>query len=530
MEARSCTLRAVFAIGTGLLLLQGLAPVQAAPVSSLSALGAALRGELHILSGPNGTDPSNPGFDQLMPLWDQLYAGPAPYLPPSIPSLYVVAKAPEDVVSALEYALLNGVKTSIIGNGHQQAMVAWTQGGLVIDMTNLQDIVIDQVARTVAFQPGVTGGLLANATMPFNLMYAGPHASGVGVSGFTLGGGLGWNGIAVDLITGFDVVNTWTNASQGLSIVHVNATSYPDLFWALRGAGQMIGFVTRFYANLKPVTADNLPTTTAIFPLPLAPAGFKALQSLYSLLVPDYDASIILAHTPQGPAGIFSQYAYNSNNRMITGLLQEGLSTAKNAGAPVVIPGNITYAALVVAEDAAQDYPGVASYTQTIVIKNMTSDVFNIALGLLANATSNNSIVGVFPPTYSPLSQNDTAYGWRGYWQVWVWAFWTRTDGGAAVDGDAKHIAWARSGAQALKDYSLGQYLNMAPYTSVNDTQTSFPADHWARIVAAKRTYDPANLARELDYYRVNGGTSAKDGSSDGAVGAANHGVGAATS
>ncbi|KAK9823336.1 hypothetical protein WJX72_002025 [[Myrmecia] bisecta] len=298
----------------GLLLLQGLAPAHAAPVSSLSALNAALQGDLYILSGPNGTDPTSPDFEQLMHVWDQLYAGPAPYLPPTIPSLYVVAQAPEDVVSALEYALLNSVKTSVIGNGHQQAMVAWTQGGLVIDMSNLQDIVVDDVARTVEFQLGVTGGLLANATMPFNLMFNGPHASGVGVSGFTLGGGLGWNGIAVDLITGFDVVNTWTNATKGLSIVHVNATSYPDLVWALR--------------------------------------------------VPDYEANIILAHTPQGPAAIFNQYGFNSDNGTLTGLLDEGLSTAKNAGAAVVIPAYTTYAALSVAQDPSQDYPEVASYTQ----------------------------------------------------------------------------------------------------------------------------------------------------------------------
>ncbi len=98
------------------------------------------------------------------------------------------------------------------------------------------------------------------------------------------------------------------------------------------------------------------------------------------------------------------------------------------------------------------------------------------------------------------------------------------------MDGDAQHIAWARSGAAALQPYTIGEYINMATYTTPNDTRFSFPAANWARIVQAKQAYDPHNLARELDYYRVNNAQSAQDGSADGAVGAANGGIGAATS
>ncbi len=67
----------------------------------------------------------------------------------------------------------------------------------------------------------------------------------------------------------------------------------------------------------------------------------------------------------------------------------------------------------------------------------MTAEVFDVCLGLIVNATSNKSVVGVFPPLYSPLNNSDTAFGWRGLWQIWVWALWTRTPGGATVSSTA---------------------------------------------------------------------------------------------
>ena len=73
----------------------------------------------------------------------------------------------------------------------------------------------------------------------------------VGVSGLTLGGGishfasrLGW---ACDNVASFELVT-----ASGL-IVNVNAKSYPDLYWALRGGGNNFGIVTNFKLNAFPL-------------------------------------------------------------------------------------------------------------------------------------------------------------------------------------------------------------------------------------------------------------------------------------
>lgn len=74
-----------------------------------------------------------------------------------------------------------------------------------------------------------------------------PHGtcSGVGVGGHALHGGYGYDsrlwGLALDHIVGLDVV--LSNGSK----VYTDHKSYPDLFYAMRGAGESFGIATHFY-------------------------------------------------------------------------------------------------------------------------------------------------------------------------------------------------------------------------------------------------------------------------------------------
>lgn len=74
----------------------------------------------------------------------------------------------------------------------------------------------------------------------------------MGVPGLLLGGGIryfgsqyGWSANAV---VGYQVV------LANSTIVKASATSYPDLFWALKGGSSNFGIVTEFEMNTYPVT------------------------------------------------------------------------------------------------------------------------------------------------------------------------------------------------------------------------------------------------------------------------------------
>jgi FAD/FMN-containing dehydrogenase len=84
----------------------------------------------------------------------------------------------------------------------------------------------------------------------------------VGVTGFTLGGGVGWLsrklGFAADNLLRVDIVN-----ADG-RLLRASAHEHPDLFWALRGGGGSFGVVTALELRLHPVT--RVYAGTASFP------------------------------------------------------------------------------------------------------------------------------------------------------------------------------------------------------------------------------------------------------------------------
>jgi Berberine and berberine like len=85
----------------------------------------------------------------------------------------------------------------------------------------------------------------------------------VGVTGFTLGGGVGWlsrkHGFAADRVIRAEVV---TAAGERIS---ADASEHPDLFWALRGGGGGFGLVTGLEFRLHPVA--RVYAGTSYFPV-----------------------------------------------------------------------------------------------------------------------------------------------------------------------------------------------------------------------------------------------------------------------
>lgn len=86
----------------------------------------------------------------------------------------------------------------------------------------------------------------------YGLAIAGGRFAPVGVSGVLLGGGINWfgseKGWSANTIRNYQIV-----LANG-SIINANATSHPDLFWALKGGANNFGIVTRFDLDTFPVT------------------------------------------------------------------------------------------------------------------------------------------------------------------------------------------------------------------------------------------------------------------------------------
>lgn len=66
-------------------------------------------------------------------------------------------------------------------------------------------------------------------------------------------------------------------------------------------------------------------------------------------------------------------------------------------------------------------------------------------LELFENVTSPQSLILIEPGfSATGLQNNETAFGFRNTWSVWVWPFWMRSAEGAAVDGELMSAAILR--------------------------------------------------------------------------------------
>src|SRR5690606_269975 len=143
------------------------------------------------------------------------------------------------------------MEVAIKSGGHSGAGLALVNDGLVIDLSEMNDIKIDPETRTAKIQAGSMLKQVDQATHEHGLAPPMGIIATTGVGGLTLGGGIGYlsrkGGLTIDNMLEAEMV-----LANGEMVV-ANKNSHPDLFWAIRGGGGNFGVVTSFTFNLIPV-------------------------------------------------------------------------------------------------------------------------------------------------------------------------------------------------------------------------------------------------------------------------------------
>lgn len=171
--------------------------------------------------------------------------------PDRFPDVIVQAESDADVVSAVKLAKERSLRIGVRSGGHSWAAAFLRDGGMLLDLSRMNGFTVDAAARTASIQPGLKGTDLNRALVKDALFFPSGHCMSVGLGGFLLQGGFGWNsrlcGPACCHISGMDIVT-----ADG-QLVHASEAENADLFWAARGAGPgFFGVVTRFHLNLQP--------------------------------------------------------------------------------------------------------------------------------------------------------------------------------------------------------------------------------------------------------------------------------------
>ncbi|MDF3051119.1 MAG: linked oxidase-like protein [Pseudonocardia sp.] len=103
------------------------------------------------------------------------------------PALIVRAAATADAIAAVNYAREAGLDLAVRGGGHSGPGFGTSDGGVVLDLSLLNNVFVDRTKRTARAGGGTTWGDFNHATHAYGLATTGGIISTTGVSGLTLG-------------------------------------------------------------------------------------------------------------------------------------------------------------------------------------------------------------------------------------------------------------------------------------------------------------------------------------------------------
>ncbi|EEA21271.1 FAD binding oxidoreductase, putative [Talaromyces marneffei ATCC 18224] len=160
----------------------------------------------------------------------------------------------EEVSTVVEFAAKRYIPFAVLSGGYSTNGASSTYGGIVIDLGRMNRVDVQSSSSIVSVEGGAKWADVDTAAAQHGLAVVGPTASQLGVGGTTLGGGIGWltgkYGLIIDNLVEAQVV-----LADG-SITTASESENPDLFWAIRGAGQDFGVTTRFTFRAHPQQND----------------------------------------------------------------------------------------------------------------------------------------------------------------------------------------------------------------------------------------------------------------------------------
>ena len=202
------------------------------PRQDVAALGRRLAGEVLV--------PGSAGYESKRKLV-------SPRFQHNHPEAIALCADSTDVAEVLAFAQESQLPLAVRSGGHDFIGRSTTEG-IVLDLTPMHAVSVRGGMATV--EPGARLGKIYDRLDEHQLTLAAGCGSTVGISGLTLGGGIGVfgrkHGLTCDSLLAAQVVLT-----DG-DLVECDENRNPDLFWALRGGGGNFGVVTSLFFQTLP--------------------------------------------------------------------------------------------------------------------------------------------------------------------------------------------------------------------------------------------------------------------------------------
>jgi FAD/FMN-containing dehydrogenase len=405
------------------------------------------------------------------------------------PSLIVKAANATDVARTVVFARDSGLELAIRGGSHSLAGYGTSDGGIVLDLSGMKGLHIDPERRLAWAQAGLTAGEYSAAAAAHGLATPFGDTGSVGLSGLTLGGGIGWlvrkYGLAIDALVSVEIVT-----ADG-RLITASEKEHSDLFWAVRGGGGNFGVVTRFQFRLYPVGlifggALFMPPTKEVL-RSLGPIAASAPEELttISVLMAAPPAPFIPAEL-HGKPTLAIMFVYDGDAEAGQAAIEPFRQVATPMAElvmPMPYPG--IYKML---EDAEQPAMGVH---RSLFLDTLDDDAVDAILEHTAAAPATMTQIRILGGAMARVPAGATAFAHRdaGVMVIIIKQFQHAAE--API-----HQASIEAYFEALRPGATGVYANFLEAEGEARVHEAYPDLTYRRLANVKRRYDPTNLFR----------------------------------
>jgi FAD/FMN-containing dehydrogenase len=431
-------------------------------------------------------------FEELIhgDLWNRLIPGRAP-------QVVVRVNDEQDVIAAILFARANKLKVVVRGGGHNWCQPTLRNGGVLIDLRNLNRVIsIDAAARKAVVQPIISNRDAQKVLNAQGMAFPSGHCPQVKLSGYLLGGGMSWNpgvwGHGAGSVEAIELVT-----AEG-KLITANSEQNPDYFWAARGAGTgFFGVVTKYHLRLYPLP-KAMHGCSYFYPLEQAAKVGNWLSEISGTLAASVELSLFLITAPpelqertaaQGgkvclvTATSFAETAEQAKAELqpLDGCPYLGTKLSSSPPTPV------TFEQLFDASGAV--WPeGLRARAESVFYQANAGDLAEAVSTHFTKAPSPITVLlfAILTGPNPPPDPSDGAFSMHAPILGGPWTQW-KTAG-----EDAANSAWHSECVARLKPFVNGYYIGESDSVSAPTSATgAFSPDSWKRLADLRDKYDP---------------------------------------
>jgi FAD/FMN-containing dehydrogenase len=392
----------------------------------------------------------------------------------------------------IEVAREAGLELAVRGGGHSGAGHGLTDGGIVLDITELRALDIDVERRTAWAETGLTTGEYTDATGAHGLATGFGDTGSVGLGGITLGGGIGFlvrkHGLTIDSLLAAEVVT-----ADG-RLLHADAETHPDLFWAIRGGGGNFGVATRLRFRLHQLGT----VVGGHLILPATPDVVHALVEACEAAPEELSAIINVM-----PAMPMPGVPEDQVGRLVAWVLlvfagpveagETAVAPLRALGEPIMDSvGPMPYPKMFEEPEGAEEYHPTA-VARTMFVDRIDRPVAETIVSTLeaSDAAVRVAQLRVLGGAMARVPVDATAFAHRASRiMVNLAAFYEGHEDRGVRE------AWVTDFEAALRQEDSGAYVNFLVDEGPERVRAAYPGPTWDRLAAVKARYDPENLFR----------------------------------